>query len=363
MRKNVFFILVILAVCVGSCSEERTESLHFAINTGYGVCSMSDIIDTAYYIPLQVTKESSLSTANKLLYSDRQYFVFDMRFSKISVYDSKGRLSYVLNEQGHGKGEYLEIRNFTVAGGKLFVIDNFLHKIHVYSEKTGKYIASKDIELIPSDIVALDDGDFLLSVIPNGEKFSIGQSKSLVFRTDSNFTVKESYFPYDDGYAEPLSRYFYFSKSDGKVLFSSFGFDGFAEFGSGGGEAKVVAMDLNNPLPKESRNERENYGKDYQYVLGTPLMVGEYIYFEVAKGAVSQSYVYDTSDGKLYGNGKSAGLKMAYVIGCDGENFVGYVPDLGYYESIVKYGFAEADSATLGILKKGGSALVLYKLK
>lgn len=363
MRKKVFFILVALVVCVSSCREEKTGVSHIVINTVDGVRAMSDIIDTAYYIPLHVTKESSLSTANKLLYSDGQYFVFDMRFSKISVYDSNGRLSYVLDEHGHGKGEYLEIRNFTVTDGKLFVIDNFLHKIHVYSGKTGKYIASKDIELIPSDIVALDDGDFLLSVIPNGEKFSIDQDKSLVFRTDTNFTVKESYFPYVHGYAEPLSRYSYFSKSDGKVLFSSFGFDGFAEFASGGGEAKVVAMDLNNPLPKESRNERENYDKDYQYVLGTPLMVGKYIYFEVAKGAVSQSYVYDTNDGKLYGNGKSAGLKMAYIIGCNGENFVGYVPDLGYYESIVKYGFAEADSVTLSILKKGGSAFVLYKLK
>ena len=352
-----------LLVCVCSCKEESKEAYHIAIDTEDGVEAMSDIIDTAYYIPLQVTKKSALSTANKLLCSGGQYYIFDMRFSKISVYDSTGRLSYVLDNHGHGKGEYLEIRNFTIADGKLFIIDNFSHKIHIYSAKTGRFITSKKMDLIPSDMVALGSGDFLLSVVPNGGKFSINQKQYLVFRTDSSFNVKDSYLAYEDGYAEPLSRYCYFSESADKVIFSSFGFDGFTEFNRGGNEIKVVAMDMKNAIPNDVRNKKESYDGEYQYVLGTPLMCNDYIYFEVSKDNVSQSYVYDTNDDRLYGNGETSGLRMAYILGSDGENFISYVPDMGYYESIADYGFPRADSVTLENLRNGGGALMLYKLK
>ena len=85
-----------------------------------------------------------------------------------------------MNKRGHGRGEYLEIRNFTVHGDKLYTIDNFQSKINIYNKETGEYIESIATDIVASDIAAFGENEFLLTSIPNGQPQAKEQPENLV---------------------------------------------------------------------------------------------------------------------------------------------------------------------------------------
>lgn len=356
-----FFSLCLLVSCNKNKELPLSNSREISIGIPNG--DVEDIIDTIIYLPLQVTGESVLSRVHKIVTDDSLFFLADFNHSRISVYGRSGSLRYVLDKRGHGKGEYLEIRNFTVNGDKLYVIDNFMHKIHVFNKNTGAYIESKKNAITASDIIGLDGEDFLLSVIPNGQPWSLEQKNCLVFRTDRNFVVKESYFPYDKDYKEPLSRYSYFKQADdGHVIFSSFAFDGYYKIGDG--NIEEVSINVSNTLPAEKRGEIENYNSDaYQFVAETPIICGKYAYIETTKGNKRESHVYDLENDRLYGNGSDSAVKMRFIIAHGYNCFITYIPDIKYYESLTPFGLKKADEQTEMLLEKGGSALIFYKMK
>lgn len=364
MRTKLLLLSFCLCLLV-SCNKNKelplSNSREISIGTPDG--SVEDIIDTIIYLPLQVTGESALSRVHKIVTDDSLFFLADFNHSKISVYGRSGCLKYVLDKRGHGKGEYLEIRNFAVNGDRLYVIDNFMNKIHVFNKNTGTYIESKKNNVIASDIIGFDGEDFLLSVVPNGEPWSIEQQNYLVFRTDRNFVVKESYFPYDKDYKEPLSRYSYFTPADdGHAIFSSFAFDGYYEID--GDNIEKVSINVSDPLPIEKRGEIENYSSDAcQFVAKTPMICGKYAYIETTKGNKQESQIYDLENDRLYGNGSDSAIKMRFIIAHDNNSFIAYIPDIKYYESLTPFGLKKADERTEMLLRKGGSALIFYKMK
>lgn len=218
---------------------------------------MNEIIDTVMYLPLEKTEQSVLSRVNKLLSYDSLYFLADFNYSKIAVYTHTGKLKYVLNKRGHGRGEYLETRNFTVHGDKLYTIDNFQSKINIYNKETGEYIESMATDIVASDIAAFGENEFLLTSIPNGQPQAKEQPENLVFLMDEDFQVKDAYFPYEKDYCEPLSRYSYFSTTDSSVIFSSFLYDGCAEMMKSNGHGiHTVQMNLKYPIPEGQRTKR-----------------------------------------------------------------------------------------------------------
>lgn len=178
--------------------------------------------------------------------------------------------------------------------------------------------------------------------------------------------MKDAYFPYEEAYCEPLSRYSYFSATDSSVIFGSFRFDGLMEIMKSGKQAAhSVLMDLKHPIPEGLRAKTESYdgSSPYEFVAQTPVACRQYWFVEVTKDKKSECYVYDRHAGKLYGNDGQAMDRMAFIVGSDGTHFIGYVPDKAYYEELVKFGLYKADSLTEERLEQGGSALVLYRMK
>lgn len=351
-----------------SCTEKKKEMpmpdkvIEMDRVDGY----MNEIIDTVMYLPLEKTEQSVLSRVNKLLSYDSLYFLADFNYSKIAVYTHTGKLKYVLNKRGHGRGEYLETRNFTVHGDKLYTIDNFQSKINIYNKETGEYIESMATDIVASDIAAFGENEFLLTSIPNGQPQAKEQPENLVFLMDEDFQVKDAYFPYEKDYCEPLSRYSYFSTTDSSVIFSSFLYDGCAEMMKSNGHGiHTVQMNLKYPIPEGQRTKKESYDSStaYAFVSQTPIACKHYWYVDVTKDRKLESFVYDTHEDKLYRNDESSMNKMAFIVGSDDRHFISYVPDKAYYDELVKYGLHRADSLTETSLAQGGSALVLYTVR
>jgi hypothetical protein BACCOPRO_02344 len=166
--------------------------------------------------------------------------------------------------------------------------------------------------------------------------------------------VKDAYFPYEEAYCEPLSRYSYFSATDSSVIFGSFRFDGLMEIMKSGKQAAhSVLMDLKHPIPEGLRAKTESYdgSSPYEFVAQTPVACRQYWFVEVTKDKKSECYVYDRHAGKLYGNDGQATDRMAFIVGSDGTHFIGYVPDKAYYEELVKFGLQQGgqpDRGTFG---------------
>lgn len=360
-----YFVILCLMI---ACREKEQEC--FVPDKIIEMTKIDDhiekIMDTVTYLPLEISENATLSKVHKLLADDSLYFLADFNYSKIAVYTHQGKLKYVLNKRGHGLGEYLEIRNFTVDESRIYTIDNFQNKINIYDKNTGRYIESKPTDVIASDIISFGKDCFLLTAIPNGQTWAMEQSKEMTFMTDRNFKVTNRFFSYEKGYCEPLSRYFYFSSTDSSVIFSSFRFDGCTEImKSEKQDTRSILMQLRKPIPNELRTKIESYenSSTYEFVAQTPIICKKYWFIEVTHDGKSECYVYDWLTGKLYGNDEQAVDKMAFIVGSDSKHFISYVPDKAYYNELVKYGLHKADSLTETYLQQGGSALVLYGMK
>lgn len=360
MKKNVV-LLTALLVGMAACKETSEPGGRQEISMKELKGSIEDVVESVTYLPLNITEQSALSRVHKMVVDDGLYFLADFNNSKLSVYDKAGNVRYVLDRRGHGKGEYLEIRNFTTSGKRLYTIDNFKNEINIFDKSTGEYIETKKSSVIASDIVALNDNKFLMTAIPNGHKWAVEQDKYLVFEVDGNFKVKNSYFPYGSDYIEPLSRYSYFSKAGGKVVFSSFGSNGYCLMQDG---TEQVHVNLDSPIPADGISEQDNYSNNrYQYVSQTPIMCNRYVYMEINDKGINKCYVYDTQTNSLYSNGDDAKIKMSFVVGSDNEAFICYIPDAKYYSALKSSGLKSAGSAVEEKLNNGAAALVLYKMK
>lgn len=365
--KDIAFICII-GYSVTACTNHKTATIEadkvMDINTIDGY--MDEVVDTVIYLPLEMTDNSALSRVQKIWADDSLYFLADFNYSKIVAYTHEGQLKFVLNKRGQGPEEYLEIRNFTVDGGKLYTIDNFQNKIFIFDKNNGDFIDSKQTNIIASDLVALDNGQFLLTAIPNGKGWKTEQAKNLVFLTDENFNVKNTFYPYQQDYCEPLSRYAYFSATDSSAIFSSFLFDGYTEFKKADGTIlQKVEMELEHHIPEEQKGELESYdgSSNYEFVSQCPIACKQYLFVSVTKDKKMESYIYDARKEKLYGIDEASHKKVAFIIGSDKEHFISYIPDKAYYDELVKYGLQKADSLTETHLEQDGSALVLYKMK
>lgn len=63
-----------------------------------------------------------------------------------------GKLCFVLDRQGRGPGEYLEVKSFTVDADNLYVLDNIGKKLLAYDPLTGEYKASREMPIVAWDV-------------------------------------------------------------------------------------------------------------------------------------------------------------------------------------------------------------------
>ena len=70
--------------------------------------------------------EALLAYVNKMVCREDKIYLGDFSNHKIVVYDTIGRFQYVIDRQGRGSGEYLQIKSFAVDDSCLYVLDTFL---------------------------------------------------------------------------------------------------------------------------------------------------------------------------------------------------------------------------------------------
>ena len=165
MRNVCIFLLMVcsLYACEEGCGNKEvnadlTISFPPSVNT-----PILEYIDTVKYLKLEDKDEALLAYVNKMVCREDKIYLGDFSNHKIVVYDTIGRFQYVIDRQGRGSGEYLQIKSFAVDDSCLYVLDTFLPGLHVFDNRTGAYVAKKKMAFIAWDFETLSRGRMIFT--------------------------------------------------------------------------------------------------------------------------------------------------------------------------------------------------------
>lgn len=256
------------------------------------------------YVPLSLDITSSIREVSKIMVRDGVYYLGDFILNKIVAVNDDGELLFTINKRGHGSGEYLELRNFTIDDTYIYILDNLKRQIHTFDRLSGQYIISKDTKgLIPQDIACVKDG-FIICVIPMNAKFAVEQNHYLLQICDKDFNIKKQLLPYNDNQSEGLGKRFYFTYSGKDIIFSSYLNDAYYQIPyENPSNICLTRVDFEYQMGKAERSVLDNYGNpQFQYLLETPLICNKWIYLQVYDKGSYVCRLYNNDDGNMYIN-------------------------------------------------------------
>jgi hypothetical protein len=120
--KKSFYLLLVFFFMIASCKEAMQDPRNFIANIiidateiSNNKFSLTDIIDSAYFIPLETTSECLIKQIDKIVFDNDKIFVLDCRGNnKILVFDRQGKFMWTVGKVGQGPGEYIEACDFCV---------------------------------------------------------------------------------------------------------------------------------------------------------------------------------------------------------------------------------------------------------
>lgn len=324
-------------------------------------------IDSIYYLPLMNSDKHMLTDITKLRIIDDKILISNKEQSKICAYKTDGTFLYEIANRGKGHGEYLEIANFTVTSHYIYILDNYSHKIHVYTTENGKYVKSSEISFVAWDLEAFDDNNFLFTMLKNNpaSKLDFENTCHSVWRTDSLWSVTDRYLPYDSNYYEMVGKNTYFTIGvDNKIVFHTFKDDGFYEFHYDG-SVKFTKFSFRNPIPQEYKGDYETaVEKGFLFLSATPFVTEKYIITEIQKGEYCDTYLYDYRK-DVFAKNQEHGFKnyMLNVCGVWNGHFLSYIQDFELYDELTAGGFTKAGKDIEDLIQRGGLCLLVYTMQ
>ena len=143
-NKNGFLLslslLSLIVLCVTTCNNKKQVVLDdlkvYKVEKIEDVFLWDDFVEKVDVIPLETNPSSLIGTFYKGIVLEDDVFVLDRRYHTLINFDIGGNFKKKIGERGNGPDEYVEIRDFCVAGNDVYVLD--YKKIHQYSKITGK---------------------------------------------------------------------------------------------------------------------------------------------------------------------------------------------------------------------------------
>lgn len=298
--KKIQYILLIFTVFF-SCSRTKEDGINLGCTFfpwEYNNEQIASLIDTIEYIPLEPHSDGLFKKADKLIIHDSKYFIFDfIGQNQVNVFDKEGYFLYKVGRKGRGPGEYVEVRNFTVANNLVYLIDNRLNKLLIYDALGKNFIEDKILPFYAHDMIIGNNGDYVFAQQKiQGEKPAKFQRYN-VFITDPDLNIKYSLFPFKEEDCGIRSQMWYFSQTDQHIIFRTMVSDSIILFDRQEPSDKysVYYMDFgSNKVPVKAENDDEML-KNYNYLYSAPMITSQYIIgtYWVGKEYGYDPYIYD----------------------------------------------------------------------
>lgn len=149
MKFNIFnlsniclLLILVLSGCSNSGNNKEEESNIRPLK------SSSDLFKKIEVIPLETNDKSLISKADKVLFSNNQWFVLDKSQDKLFIFDNKGYFIRSFKRKGRGKGEYFKLADFNIdSNNNLEILDYYTIKTY---DQQFKFISS--VRLVENEI-------------------------------------------------------------------------------------------------------------------------------------------------------------------------------------------------------------------
>lgn len=145
------YLILLLALIVISCSSKVEEDFVndklLSLKTESTPLALSDLVDSVQFVPFENGRQCMLSYAKKTLVRKGLVYVLDQQpLPTIKVFDLNGKYIRNIGRIGHGRGEYVDIDDFTIneLGDSVFILCN--NMVNVYSQE-GAFLFTKDIDM------------------------------------------------------------------------------------------------------------------------------------------------------------------------------------------------------------------------
>ena len=103
---------------------------------------LSSIADTPTVVILETKKECAIKSINSLEVFEDKIYILDGRADALYVFDKSGRFINQIGNKGHGRGEHLELEDFSIdrKRGEIYLWDNAACKALKYNIRTNEYM-------------------------------------------------------------------------------------------------------------------------------------------------------------------------------------------------------------------------------
>ena len=368
MKIVYVFLLVISTLC--ACKDRHKKDVISAeltiLFTPSVKTSVFECVDTVRYLKLQDKDEALLAYVDKLVCREDMIYLGDFSNHKIVVYDTAGMFQYVIDRQGRGRGEYLQIKSFAVDDSCLYVLDTFLPGLHVFDNRTGTYKATKKMSFIAWDFETLGRGRLIFTYcFFKDNRLQGAQPPYRLLITDNDLKIIQRLLPLEEE-GDPIGKDVYFTSNEREVVFNWCMNDSFVVLDKAYPDSlRWVHVDFGvKQIPDSYRKDYDLIGDSYNYMYETPVVNGDYMAMEVIKEGVSECYLFHIPSGRLLGNHPDESSPyMVFPDCCDTQgHFIEAIINKEFYDEHVKAGFPRADAEFEKHLEDG-MALLIYKMK
>lgn len=362
-----FSIIIICIFCLASCRNTINE---FAVDRTIE-CKESQIepdipkfVKDVTFLPLETNANTLLGSVDKVEFYDGTVYIADYSTRKVVAYDMTGKLRFVLDRQGRGPGEYLEIKSFSVDSDNLYILDNFGRKLFVYDSLTGEYKTTKKMPIVAWDLEALSNGNLIFAFVTAGGKPSREQPPYRLFVTDNDLNIKEQMLEYSkNGDSDVLGYSHFFSVYGDRILFCSYFNDAYYVLDRNNGEIiETVGIDFENKASIKGKSD-VSLVNNYTYLSSVPIACGDYLVCDITTKDVGGNYLYGSHTQGFVSNPENGGRNCMLEPVCSyADSFVSVLEDRDMYDFIVSTGFQKAGEDAENALDSGSLVLLFYHM-
>jgi hypothetical protein len=186
-----------------------------------------------------------------------------------------------------------------------------------------------------------------------------------VIRTDLDFNVEASFFPFPDAHDPSKGLYYVnniFPVVDGVIFYTKIYNDTIYSFSNEGELTGGVLFDFGSKkLPERFRYDGEKFNTEedsdrFNYFRETPFKVNQLWIGQMIFEQHNTTFVYDNVSDKYY----SYKLDYANILFANSKYIIGWM-DIGLYDILEKK--PPLNSSAMAVLEEGGHVLCFYHLK
>lgn len=286
---RIYICIITIIVLFTSCNKKGTVSTDnlkkYNIEYSDDFFHWNGLISNVIPIQLETADDALIANCTQGIINEKDIYIFDIRLGKVVNFNTKGEYKGVVGTRGNGPGEYVELRDFCIAGDYIYILD--YKKIHCFNRNSREFIESWTIDdrnnFNPSQLLVLDKDNYFLWC-SNPDTWDKDKGEFYRLRKIKEGSIEKEYFKYeyrtsDDPRFYFNGAYYYLKPIDGEDIVYKLTKDSItASFGIDFMRYAISSEKIDELRRSKERNAylKSNFYKAISNVLETK----DYIYFK-----------------------------------------------------------------------------------